>query len=338
MDGMTQRVGTALAALATVALLLLSGAANAQDFVGVRAMSLGEAYRAVDASNDGIYTNPATLLALRRYSPELHYTAHVKPGGDAYHVFDASVVDSRSPSGVAAGIAYTFEGGERTQRASQAHKATLAIAIPLLGNAAGIGGGFKYVNVNDAVVGNYLNALTADIGGWLRLPGGVSLGAVGYNLWPIQSAAVPLSSGFGLAWDLGPVSAAIFGGAPGVGGLSPAGVPRTGPIGMRGPLDGLVLSMDWATEWATIYGPQHRVSAGLEYLAFAMVPVRLGYKWDQAPDLLVPGRAPELQGAHEASAGIGFVAAAVAVDVGGKIDVNDPGRWTAGLALKFFTP
>ena len=71
----------------------LSAQAAAQDFVGARALSLAEAYRATATGNDAIYFNPAGLVVIPRYSPEFHYQLNLV---DDRHQIDARVVDSKT--------------------------------------------------------------------------------------------------------------------------------------------------------------------------------------------------------------------------------------------------
>lgn len=309
-------------ALFALPLLLVAGQAAAQDFVGVRALALGEAYRAIATGNDAIYFNPAGLVVIPRYSPELHYSFNLDAED---HQFDLSVVDSKT-STVAGGIAYTFQGRELTRRTTLQHTATVGVAYPLLPQVLSAGLGLKYVNISDAVVGNYLNALSADLGVLANLPGGVSLAAVGYNLIPIGAQDVPLSAGFGVAWDLGPLSSAIFGGTPSFGPVpNAAGMPAPAPPGNpRGPLSNLVLSADWYVNFFTFYGPQSRISTGLEYLLFDLVPLRLGYQWNQE------------RNDHLLSAGAGFIVPYFGLDVAYQQSVKNLDHRTFALSLKFF--
>jgi hypothetical protein len=302
--------------------LLWAGAVSAQDFVGVRAMALGEAYRAIATGNDAIYLNPAGLTAVPRYSPELHYSFDLDAED---HQVDLSVVDSKT-SAMAGGIGYTFEGRELTRRTTLQHTATVGLAYQFLPQLLSAGVGVKYVNLSDAIVGNYLNALSADVGVLATLPGGLSLAAVGYNLVPINAKDVPLSAGFGAALDLGPLSSLLFGGGPVFGPMpNAAGVPAPVPPGNpRGPLSNFVLTADWYINFFTLYGPQNRISAGWEYLFLDAVPLRLGYQYDEA------------RGDHVACAGAGFIVPYFGLDVGFQQSVVDLERRSFGLSLKFF--
>lgn len=307
----------------------LSAGAAAQDFIGARALSLSEAYRATATGNDAIYFNPAGLVVIPRYSPEIHYQLDLV---DDQHQIDASVVDSKT-SKVAAGIGYTFDGRLQTGRFSQQHTATLALAVPVFEQLLSVGAGLKYVNVSDAILGNYLNALSADLGALSRLPFGVSLAAVGYNLIPIQSSRVPLSAGFAANLDFGPLSALIFGGTPSYGATAnAAGLPSTSSMGqMVGPLANLTLEVDWFLKFATLYGTQSRISTGLEYLILETVPIRVGYLWQE--------RDPE-EGPHDhlVSVGAGFIVPYFGLDVAYQQSVvpENLSKRVFSCSLKFF--
>ena len=96
--------------------------AQAQDFVGTRALSLGESYRAIATGNDAIYLNPAGLPLLKRYAIEAHYLMNLVDEKQAGHV---SVVDARTLP-LATGLAYSFQGNDFSRRTTWEHTATLA--------------------------------------------------------------------------------------------------------------------------------------------------------------------------------------------------------------------
>lgn len=304
-----------------------SGSAWAQDFVGARALALGEAYRAIASGNDAIYFNPAGLPQLKRYALEGHYLMNL---ADESHQGDVSVVDSKT-NPLAVGLAYTFEGKELTRRLTLEHTATLAVAYPIFDRVFAAGVGLKYKNVTDAIAGNYLNALTADVGILSQIPGGISFGAVGYNLIPIRSvksAHVPVSAGFALAWDLGALSALLFGGSPAFGVVQTAGgIPRTPGFGdMLGPLAGLTLSGDWLINFETLFGSKSRFSGGIEYLIADLVPLRGGYLYD------------ELSAGQRLSVGSGFILPYFGLDLSYQLGVPSFDKGIFALALKGFLP
>ena len=316
-----------------VALLLVATSARAQDFIGARALSMGEAYRAIATGNDAIYMNPAGLVLVPRYSPEVHYVFNLV---DEQQEFDASLVDSKT-SAFAAGLGYTFQGREYTRRLVMQHAATLAVGYALFPRIFQVGVGLKYVNVTDVIVGNYLNALTADLGLLATLPGGLNLAAVGYNLIPFGSSHVPVSAAFAAAWDLGPLSAWLFGGAPALGMIpNAAGTTVMGDMStLRGPLSGLTLAGDVYVDFFTLRGPMSRASVGVEYLLLDFVPLRAGYMYEQ-----------EIE-EHTASVGAGFIVPYFGLDVayresiarGNKFELFDNPLGvsrTFSLSLKFF--
>ena len=271
--------------------------------------------------------NPAGLVVLPRYGGEIHYELDLVR---EEHQVDVSVVDSKT-SMIAAGIGYTFDGQQFTKRASLQHTATLALAYPFFNKMLNVGVGLKYVNVSDAFLGNYLNALAADLGVLSRLPFGVSFGAVGYNLLQFQNSSqyqsgrVPLSAGFGASMDFGPLSALVFGGTPAQGMVTNvAGVatPSTGePLG---PLSGLSIEGDWHMRFLTLYGIQSRLSVGMEYLLFNLVPLRAGYMFQQEDE------------DHRVSVGAGFVVPSFGLDVAYQQSVVIPDERVFGCSLKIF--
>jgi hypothetical protein len=308
--------------------LLLSSTASAQDFIGARALSMGEAYRATASGNDALYFNPAGLPSLKRYALEGQYLLSLS---DENHQGDVSVVDSKT-NALAVGVAYTFLGSELTRRTTIGHTATFGIAYPVFDQLLMVGAGLKYKNVSDAIAGNFLNAVTADVGVLSRIPGGLSLAAVGYNLVPIktvQSSYVPVSAAFAAALDLGPLSAIIFGGSPHFGVVqTAAGIPQTSNGDLSGPLDNLSLSFDWLINFQTLQGTKSRVSAGLEWLLGDLVPVRAGYLYD------------ELTNDHRVSAGLGVVIPSFGLDVAYQQSVVEGNldRRSVSFALKGFLP
>jgi hypothetical protein len=316
-----------LAVLVVLACCTAASTARAQDFVGARAISLGEAYRATATGNDAIYFNPAGLVVIPRYSPETHYQFDLV---QEQHVIDISVVDSKT-SPMAAGLAYTFNG-ELTTRTSLQHTATLALAAPVADKYLSVGAGLKYVNVSDAFLGNYLNALSADLGLLSRPFGGLSFAAVGYNLIPIQSARVPLSAGFATALDLGPLSALIFGGSPSFGAMpNAAGTASSSTMGdLVGPLSGWTWEVDWHLAFATLYGTQSRWSVGTEYLLLEMVPLRAGYQYEERA--FGTGEDDD----HLVSVGAGFIIPFFGFDIAYQQSVIRADRAQFAMSLKFF--
>jgi hypothetical protein len=90
-------------------------------------------------------------------------------------------------------------------------------------------------------------------------------------------------------------------------------------------LAGLTLEVDWHLNFTTLYGIQSRVSTGVEYLLFEMVPLRAGYLYDGATD------------DHLVSVGAGFIVPYFGLDVGYQQSVyRDFETRTFACAVKFF--
>jgi hypothetical protein len=147
---------------------LLSHTAAAQDFVGARALSLGESYRAIATGNDALYFNPAGLPLLKRYSIEGQYILSL---ADERHVGDFSIVDSKT-NPLAVGLAYTFLGAELTKRQTIGHTATLGMAYPIFDKLFSVGVGLKYKSVSDAIahaVGVRAESCTTEVPNRIRV-------------------------------------------------------------------------------------------------------------------------------------------------------------------------
>lgn len=168
----------ALVACFTLAAVPAEGAdpplpAGIPDLLGARALSMG-AYRGVAAGNDGIFTNAASLAALRRYAVESQWTLDRVGDGTALQAYGGSVVDSETGS-VTGGFGYTrVLGGPWL--GSLYH---MALAVPL-GRTFFLGGTGKYQNV-DGPGGQHMSAANVDASAFLK-PGWLALGVSGYNL------------------------------------------------------------------------------------------------------------------------------------------------------------
>jgi|GEM_PF-874239 len=305
------------------AALLSSTEAAAQSYLGTRGRSLGGAYRAVATGSDAIYMNPGGLTQIPRYATELHYHFDLY---DDLHEGNVTIVDSKT-SVVAIGLGYDVKLSDlQLERFTLKNQATGAVGYTIIPKIFSVGAGFKYVNLTDAIAGNYLNAISADIGTLATLPGGVNLAAVGYNLVPIQSDEVPISAGFAASWNLGPISALIFGESFGWGPTVDASgaIMPANPMNPRGPLDGLVLSADYFVEFFTLYGPRNEVALGAEYLILQMVPVRAGYNWNQFGNN------------HTLSVGAGFIIPSFGLDVSFEQSVTHLEQRSLSVSIKFF--
>jgi hypothetical protein len=163
---------------------------SAADLTGARALGLS-GYRAMPAGNEGMFVNPASIAARRRYSLELQYVFDAAgPFRDA-HMAGISVVDSQL-SPVAAGLAVTrLAAGE--SRGWAVHFATASPLSP--GVFLGVGG--KYLSIDAA---ENASGFATDAGLFWEVTPTFALGAVGYNLVGIGSAEqTPRGAGAGFS-------------------------------------------------------------------------------------------------------------------------------------------
>lgn len=185
--------------LRVLVLLLAAGAARAAetpapggipDLVGPRALGLSAAIGAA-AGNEGIYLNPASIAARRRYSVEAGVLVDRRGADTVGQFFGGSVVDSIS-SPVTGGVSF-LRSNEGSHTGSLWHA---AFAGPIAeGLFLGVGG--KYLKVEGP---RNSDAVTVDAGLFWQVARLVSVGAVGYNLVPIANEAVaPLGAGAGIA-------------------------------------------------------------------------------------------------------------------------------------------
>ncbi len=203
-----------------VSLVAFATTARAQsDFVGVRALGMGEAQRATATGASGPLLNPAGMSLIKQYVIEGMYGVKIETVG---HHANISVVDSVTAR-VAAGLFYSFiyespklgfnwAGGhiDSTQLTRTGHAAGLSLSIPL-GDRFIIGATAKYLHfdttaplpmgtVPDHLTLDSVNGVTFDVGMILRLGERFNVALIGYNLWDHGSRESPLSLGIGLAY------------------------------------------------------------------------------------------------------------------------------------------
>ena len=205
---------------AIVAVVAAATPARAQnDFVGTRAMGMGEAQRATATGASGPLLNPAGMSLVRQYVIEGMYGVKIESVG---HHANVSVVDSIT-SRVAAGLFYSFiyetpklgfnwAGGkiDSEQITRTGHAAGLSLSLPL-GDHFILGATAKYLHLDttaplpmgtvpDHLTLDSVNGVTFDVGILVRLGEKFSIGVVGQNLWDHGSRESPLSLGIGLAY------------------------------------------------------------------------------------------------------------------------------------------
>lgn len=205
---------------AIVSVVALATPARAQnDFVGTRAMGMGEAQRATATGASGPLLNPAGMSLVRQYVIEGMYGIKIETVG---HHANVSVVDSITAR-VAAGLFYSFiyetprlgfnwAGGkvDSEQITRTGHAAGLSLSLPL-GDHFILGATAKYLHIDttaplpmgtvpDHLTLDSVNGVTFDVGMILKLGDRFNIALIGYNLWDHGSRESPLSLGIGLAY------------------------------------------------------------------------------------------------------------------------------------------
>lgn len=265
-----------------VSLVTFASPARAQyDFVGVRAMGMGEAQRATATGASAVLMNPAGMSLVKQYVIEGMYGIKIESVG---HHANLSVVDSIT-SRVAAGLFYTFiyetpklgfnwAGGkiDSEQITRTGHAAGLSLSIPL-GDRFIIGATAKYLHIDttaplpmgtvpDHLTLDSVNGVTFDVGMILRLGQTFNIGLIGYNLWDHGSRESPLSLGIGLAYVPIPALSINF----------DTVVNFTGFQNYRFDMMTGKVSLDQRTT--------ARLGPGIEWLAGNKVPIRAGVVYD----------------------------------------------------------
>jgi hypothetical protein len=209
-----------LALSAALACLVAARSASAQaDFVGTRAMGMGEALRANAAGAAGPLLNPAGMSLSKGYVIEASYGFNIENLG--HHAF-VSVVDSVTAR-VAAGLFYEYihtnpklgfnwAGGQvnEAKLTRQGHVAGLSLSMALAERFL-IGATIKYLHfdttaplpagtVPDSLTLDSLNGVTFDVGVLIKAHPKFNLAVTGMNLWDHGSRETPASLGMGLAF------------------------------------------------------------------------------------------------------------------------------------------
>lgn len=265
-----------------VSLVAFGATARAQyDFVGVRAMGMGEAQRATATGASGPLLNPAGMSLIRQYAIEAMYGVKIESVG---HNANVSIVDSIT-SRVAAGLFYTFvyespklgfnwAGGriDSAELTRTGHAAGLSLSIPL-GEHFILGATAKYLHIDttaplpmgtvpDHLTLDSVNGVTFDVGMILRLGDRFNVGVIGYNLWDHGSRESPLSLGIGLAYVPVPVLSINF----------------DTVVNFTGFQD---YKVDMMTGKVTLnQKTTARLGPGIEWLAGSKVPIRIGVVYD----------------------------------------------------------
>ena len=214
--------------------------------VGVRGQSLGDAYRAVASANDILFYNPAGLIHHRHMGADADYLLAVDSRLNSLSVV---VVDSQTTDW-GLGIAYNA-GITAKSDIPTTHLAYLGLAMPLGTDQIALGAGFSYLyDPHDDNLPNK-HFFNIDLGLLAALGAGLSFAVVMDHLLTSKGAEKSIGLSVGSAFLLGDLVEAIP----------------------------LTVSFDWSMRnLASDNDLDHVLGLGFEYLAFAMLPLRIGYK------------------------------------------------------------
>lgn len=151
--------------------------------LGVRALSMGSAYRAVATGNEALFFNPAGMPFFRRFNVDADYIYQTV---QTPHLMGVSLVDSVT-NDVALGFDFHMGVDSRMTSSPISYLGTFALAYPISDMLA-IGASLKYTYETTGKV-------DANFGLLMKLPFGLSLAIVGYDNFS--------SVGFGSAFNMG---------------------------------------------------------------------------------------------------------------------------------------
>jgi hypothetical protein len=305
-------------------LVAAGGTARAQhDFVGARALGMGEAMRATASGGEAVLLNPAGMSLIKQYSIEAIYGIRIE---DVGHHANVSVVDSVT-SRVAAGLFYSFIyaqpktgfnwAGGRVESATltrTGHAAGLSLSIAL-GDRFLIGLTTKYLHfdttaplpkgaVPSQLTLDSVNSVTWDLGVLVRLGDKLNLTAIGYNLWD-HGYEAPISLGLGAAYLPLPQLSINFDSVVNFTGFQNVSTDKSGRVHV----DSVV---------------QARLGPGLEFLAGNKVPIRAGVVYDTGLS------------ATYLTLGLGYLSPQFGIDLGYRVKVDGGLENFLMLGLRLF--
>ena len=269
-----------------------------------RGVALGSGARAAAASTQAHAENPANLVLGGLYHIEsfLAYDPQFRRVG-----WGGAVVDSMT-SRLAAGISARALFGDNDAGQNKGWEGRLSLAFPLADVLSiGIAGRYSNLRVSDpravpeqpatlelpADRSFKLKAFTMDAAITLRPVAGLAIAALAYNLIDTDSPLAPLMVGGSVAF-------------------TSAGLTLGGDV-----------LVDLNTHEA-FSGPKLTVGGGGEYLVQGMVPLRLGYMYDQG------------RGQNFLTGGFGFVDPRFGMQIGLRQSVNGGSETTIFGAMQYF--
>jgi hypothetical protein len=254
-----------------------------------------------DAGFDAIFFNPAGLTIFHRFEVGADYDYRQY---DKTHWAGASLVDSASGA-FAAGLDFHMGFTPTAAKTDLSYLGQVSLAYAIVDGILSVGVTGKYAHLPSNDYDMAQGRFTADAGLLFKMPFGLSLAAVGYNLVPVPSKRLPLSVGFGAALN--------FGGAPGA---------SSDAISAH---SGFTLAFDWLMRDLTAKKEiDHQLYTGAEYYIASIVPLRAGYSYSLTDHT------------HVLSAGAGFMLPILEIDALYQQDIYNAERRVVGGAARFF--
>lgn len=232
--------------LLLVVILVTPSSIKASSDLGVRAQSLGGAFRAVASANDIILYNPAGILKYRRLGADFDYQIASDSG---QHRLLVSLLDSKTTSW-GLGLAYSTVFSAKTAVANS-HLVYLGLAMPIIMDYLVLGTSGSYLYDDSKSDGQHKNFFNMDVGLLAQMPAGISFSVTADHILQAKGQEKPTGVSLAAAFDLGQIV---------------KDVPLT-------------TSFDWSMDDVrSADNLDHVISGGLEYLAYSVLPLRLGIK------------------------------------------------------------
>jgi hypothetical protein len=267
-----------------------------------RPLALGGALRASASGTSGIYLNPATIAMVPLYHLELMYQYLSE---EQMHMGGIAVVDSVT-SIVAAGLSFNYSVIDQTKTDHEAYDGRLSLATKI-GDMIFVGLTGRYLRVEQ-------NTGVANQG-----PGGVSA---------LPSSGNQQVDGF--TFDAG---AALRLGDSVALGIVGNNLTKTGSVFAPIQLGGgasvtlaemITIEANMVWDFSSHDDTNQEIHSGVELFLAHKVALRAGYVYDFYFDL------------HSASAGLGYVDPAFALDAGFMKEIADDGRMALAVGFKYF--
>lgn len=266
-----------------------------------RLVGMGGAMAALGTSTNAIFANPANLALARVY----HFEGLAAVGPEARRQSYGGAVADSSTNRLAGGIGGTWNIMDPDGVRRIWTDIRLALAFPFADRFA-IGLTGRYLRVTQSIASGPLggslasdglagepivNNFTFDAGASVIPFGGLRIGAFGRNLTVPNHGFMPTQTVLGIGYTSGMFS----------------------------------FEGDWMTDFTTFSGVRMKAMAGGEVLVADRVPIRLGYRYDDALKT------------HSASAGVGYVDRKWSVEIGARRDlVSDHPATTIAAGVRFF--